>query len=92
MINRNNPGLIVFMLMAVILLCVPLSQAETYPAGDANGDGSANVSDAVYIINYIFNNGPDPVNFSAADVVNDCNINISDAVRIIGYVFDGNIN
>jgi hypothetical protein len=92
MINRNNAGAIGLLLVAVILFCFPVSRADIYPAGDANGDGTANVSDAVYIINYIFLGGPEPVNFSAADVFYDCAINISDAVRIIGYVFDSNID
>jgi hypothetical protein len=92
MINRINAGRIGFLLAAVILLCFSISQADTVPAGDANGDGTANISDAVYIVNYIFLEGPEPVNFSAADVLNDCAINISDAVRIIGYVFDDNID
>jgi hypothetical protein len=28
--------------------------------GDANGDGTVNVADAVYLINYIFKGGPPP--------------------------------
>jgi hypothetical protein len=78
--------------IVILLLCAGMLMADSLPAGDANGDGSANVSDAVYIINYIFTGGPEPVNFSAADVINDCAINISDAVRIIGYVFDPEID
>ena len=30
--------------------------------GDANSDGTVNVSDAVYIINYVFVGGPVPIN------------------------------
>lgn len=76
----------------IMLLSAGMVLGDSIPAGDANGDGSANISDAVWIINYIFNGGPEPVDFRAADVVNDCSINISDAVRIIGYVFDPEID
>jgi hypothetical protein len=63
---------------------------EGYPyvCGDANGDQSVNVSDAVYIINYVFITGspaPDPL--EAADSNCDGSVNVSDAVYIINYVF-----
>lgn len=92
MTNRSKAGLIGLVCVSIIFLCFPISQADTVPPGDANGDGTTNVSDAVRIINYIFVGGSAPVNFSAADVVNDCAINISDAVRIIRYVFDDDID
>jgi subtilisin family serine protease len=56
--------------------------------GDANGDESVNVSDAVYIINYVFIDGsPGPVSDCGGDANNDSDINVSDAVFIINYVF-----
>ena len=60
-----------------------------YMYGDANGDQVCNVSDAVYIINYVFKGGPAPTPEAAGDA--DCNtlINVSDAVYIINYVFKG---
>jgi hypothetical protein len=57
--------------------------------GDANSDGNVSVSDAVYIINYIFAGGNPPVQLSSADENCDGTINISDAVWIINYVFVG---
>jgi len=61
----------------------------SYLCGDANADGSINVSDAVWIINYVFIGGdpPDPV--QAGDANCDGTCNISDAVWIINYVFVG---
>jgi len=61
-----------------------------YICGDANGDESINVSDAVHIINYIFIPGspvPDPL--LAAEVNCDGQVNVSDAVYIINFVFIG---
>jgi hypothetical protein len=58
--------------------------------GDANGDGMINVSDAVYIINYVFVPGaPTPDPLCSADVNGDGLVNISDAVYIINYIFSG---
>jgi hypothetical protein len=57
--------------------------------GDANADGTVNVSDAVYIINYIFVSGNPPDPYKAADVNCDTVVNVSDAVWIINYIFVG---
>jgi hypothetical protein len=61
----------------------------TYLCGDANGDDQQNVSDAVYIINWVFKGGSAPEPLEAGDA--DCNgtNNISDAVRIVNWVFKG---
>lgn len=58
--------------------------------GDANADSLVNVSDAVYIINYVFVGGeqPKPV-LACGDANSDCDVNVSDAVYIINYVFVG---
>ena len=57
--------------------------------GDANGDGSVNVSDAVFIINYVFSGGNPPVPYEIGDVNCDTKVNVSDAVYLINYVFSG---
>jgi hypothetical protein len=61
-----------------------------YICGDASGDEAVNVSDAVYIINYIFISGaPAPEPLEAAEVNCDGSVNVSDAVLIINYIFAG---
>ena len=55
--------------------------------GDSNSDGSCNVSDAVYIINYVFTGGDAPDPMWQADVNCDSSCNVSDAVYIINYIF-----
>ncbi|MBD3218033.1 MAG: hypothetical protein GF310_07120 [candidate division Zixibacteria bacterium] len=57
--------------------------------GDANSDASVNVSDAVYIINYIFIGGAPPDPLESGEVNCDAQVNISDAVWIINYIFIG---
>ena len=61
----------------------------TYTPGDVDGNGSVNVSDAVYVILYIFANGPVPVQPASGDVNCDGLSNISDVVYIINFVFLG---
>ncbi len=58
-----------------------------YVCGDANSDEAVNVSDAVYIINYVFAGGEAPYPIQAADANGDRNCDVSDAVFIINYVF-----
>jgi hypothetical protein len=57
--------------------------------GDCNGDGTANITDAVYLITYIFAGGPAPDPLAAGDVNCDGTPNISDAVYLIQYIFGG---
>lgn len=63
-----------------------------YICGDANADGTVNVSDAVRIINYVFAGGDPPEPMVAGDCNCDGEVNVSDAVWIINYVFVGGNN
>jgi hypothetical protein len=58
-----------------------------YICGDANSDHATNISDAVYLIAYIFSGGPAPSPLSLGDVNCSGTINISDAVYLIAYIF-----
>lgn len=55
--------------------------------GDANSDGTINVSDAVYLISYVFGEGSAPNPISLGDC--DCTgvVNVSDAVYLVSYIF-----
>jgi hypothetical protein len=61
----------------------------SYVCGDANGSGTVNISDAVYLISYIFSGGSAPVPLLAGDANCDSTVNISDAVYLISYIFSG---
>lgn len=77
---------------ALIMVClIDVSDAaviEMVP-GDVDANGISNISDAVYLIAYIFGGGDAPQYFAASDVTQDCMVNISDATTLIGYVFGG---
>ncbi len=56
--------------------------------GDADGSGDINISDAVYLISYIFSGGAAPRPFvSNGDVNCDGAPDISDVVYLINYIF-----
>jgi len=55
--------------------------------GDANDDSLVNVGDAVYILNYVFKGGPEPVPYCIGDANVDTLVNVGDVVYLINYVF-----
>ena len=57
--------------------------------GDVNQDCIVNIADVVYLINYLFIEGPPPFPFPAADVNTDGEVNIADVVYLINYLFIG---
>jgi hypothetical protein len=62
--------------------------SATLKPGDADNDGLITISDAAYLVSYIFGGGPAPKpSLSAGDA--DCNgfVDISDAVYLINYIF-----
>jgi hypothetical protein len=59
-----------------------------YVCGDANSDVGVNVGDAVYLINYIFKQGPAPSPICSGDANGDDDTNVGDAVYLINYVFN----
>jgi len=64
-----------------------ISDTLALTPGDADCSGIANVSDCVYLIQYIFAGGPAPYDFNAADANQDCIANVTDAVYLIQYIF-----
>jgi uncharacterized protein (TIGR02145 family) len=83
---NSNLKLIVSVVL-FILLCLATTIAHAdYICGDNNGDGGINVSDAVYIVNYIFIGGPAPdpncCGISCGGTVTDYDGNFYRTVRI----------
>jgi hypothetical protein len=54
--------------------------------GDVNGDMAINSSDVVYIVDYIFADGPAPDPLSIADVNCSGAVNMADAVYLVAYL------
>jgi PKD repeat protein len=69
------------------LAIVPVD--ANYLRGDANVDGAADISDAVYVLEHLFLGGPRPTCGKAADTNDDGTVDISDPVFLLGYLFLG---
>ncbi len=61
----------------------------SFDCGDANGSGTVNLADIVYMVNWIFAGGPAPFDAAAGDYNCDGRTNIGDAVYLVNYLYVG---
>ena len=55
--------------------------------GDCNGDGNHDIADGVFLLNYLFQDGPTPGCQAACDANGDGMTDSSDAIYIFNYRF-----
>ena len=60
-----------------------------YRRGDTNADGETNLSDAVFLLAWLFTGGDAPTCVQAGDTNDDDVVDISDALGILNYLFSG---
>jgi len=65
-------------------------QAPRFHRGDTDGSGSLNLSDAMWVLNFLFLGGEELPCLDAGDADDSGGIEITDAIRILGYLFLGN--
>ncbi|UCB52288.1 MAG: dockerin type I repeat-containing protein [Candidatus Zixiibacteriota bacterium] len=57
--------------------------------GDVNGDGIINVGDVVFLVNYLYRSGEEPVPLEAGDITCDGIVNVGDVVYLVNYLYRG---
>jgi hypothetical protein len=57
--------------------------------GDANGDEKPDMADLVFLVNYVFKEGPAPFPLGSGDPNNDCRVDVFDIVYMLKYFFRG---
>ena len=57
--------------------------------GDANADGTVNISDPLSIFGHLFSGGARPYCLDAADANDNGSVDISDAIALLSYLFQG---
>jgi hypothetical protein len=66
-----------------------LHECPTNTPGDLNCDGTADVGDAVHLLNYLYRGGDPPVPMEAGDVNCDGVVDVGDVVFLINYLYKG---
>ncbi len=67
----------------------PCGGGAQFRRADATDDGNVNITDAIFVLNFLFLGGESPACPDAADVNDDGGINITDGILILNYLFLG---
>ena len=59
----------------------------TYICGDVNRDQKIDLGDAVYLITYLYKNGPEPLPIEAGDSNRNGEVDLGDVVYLISYLY-----
>jgi hypothetical protein len=60
---------------------------STFTCGDCNNDGTIDVGDVVYLVNYLYKNGSAPDPQQAGDCNCDATVDLGDVVYLINYLY-----
>ena len=66
---------------------VSLTVLQPFICGDIDEDESINILDVVYLINFLYKDGPEPAYPDSADVNSDEVLNILDVVHLINFLY-----
>jgi hypothetical protein len=62
---------------------------QTFICADIDNDGEGpNISDLVYLVDFMFNEGPPPPIMAASDFDGDDEITIADLVALVDFMFN----
>ncbi len=56
-------------------------------AGDLTGDEKVTLSDVIFLVNFVFKSGAEPVPFDAGDVNCDSSVTLGDIMHLVNYIF-----
>ena len=87
--SHNNTARLILALALIVCLVIPQTSFAviTSQKGDINDDGSMDISDLVYLVDYMFGNGPEPPVMSSADCNDDGIVDIADLICFVDWWF-----
>ena len=69
-------------------IAVTLNVGST-PCGDIDGNGAGpDIADLIYLVDYMYNEGPPPPDMAAANIDGEPGINVADLVYLVDYMFN----
>ncbi|MGE3163427.1 MAG: hypothetical protein AB7O52_00825 [Planctomycetota bacterium] len=77
--------------LAMITTCGVLHGQSAFIRGDANANGSVDIADAVFNLDFLFNGGA-PICLDAQDSNDDGQVNLADPVFSLAYQFSGGMS
>ena len=75
--------------LALVFEGSPCPLSGPFVRGRVNAGDGIDISDPVYLLEFLFSGGPPPVCEDAADVNDDGTLDVSDPVYLLGYLFSG---
>ncbi|MEM7230661.1 MAG: hypothetical protein AAF517_00715 [Planctomycetota bacterium] len=69
--------------------CGPVVPASGFIRGEINGDARIDIADAIYLLGYLFRDGPAPTCDDASDTNDDGLLNVSDVAYFVLWRFAG---
>ncbi len=68
--------------------CCDISNYDLYTPGDANADEKISLADIIYLVNYVYRGGPEPLPFFLSGDLNaDAKVDLVDILLLVNYVF-----
>ncbi|MEM7231284.1 MAG: hypothetical protein AAF517_03865, partial [Planctomycetota bacterium] len=67
----------------------PPPPAGGFVRGDADASGAVNITDGIFILNFLFLGGADPSCADAADADDSGAVNITDGIFVLNFLFLG---
>ncbi|OGC78076.1 MAG: hypothetical protein A2Z27_03920 [candidate division Zixibacteria bacterium RBG_16_50_21] len=73
----------------VVITVLPFITPPGGLDGDINGDGDVNLEDVIYLVNYVFHDGPPGNPEAVGDINGDCFITVADIIYLSNYILKG---
>jgi len=87
-IDSLNPGMEGKLGSGLVNMVAALEMVTSLLCGDVDASGGVNVSDLIYLVDYLFHGGAAPYPLlRTGDVDCTCSVNIADVVYLVNYLF-----